>query len=475
MHWESITIMGFSVTLYEMEPVLAGMLATGIPEYRLPRDLIRAEVEVITSLGVEAVTSCCVGRDVTFGELRAKHDAVVVAVGYKRSRQLSIPGGDAEGILGGVEFLRAVALGKPPPLGERVLVIGGGNVAYDVGRTVLRQIAVDAARSARRAAGVAEVHLCSLESLEEMPADDIEIIEGDEEGILRHNSLGPQDFKVDERGRVRGVRFQRCLRVFDEERRFRPLFDADDVTELPCDTALVAIGQVFDISFIDPERDGIRLRPTGLIDSDPETGETSAGDVFVAGDLVHGPKLLIHAVASGKAVARAIYRRLTGRRIHMEAADLHLPLAEYRRVPDFEKRRRLRPEALPVAERLEGQQREVEKGFTREQAHYEASRCLDCAVNTIFDGSRCILCGGCAEVCPEQCLRLVGVEECFQGEELRALLERQAGGIPPGDATVIVKDETRCIRCALCAERCPTGAITMERFLYQERFLCHVG
>src|SRR5690606_10824594 len=120
-----------------------------------------------------------------------------------------------EGVLGGVEFLHDVAAGKPPRLGGKVVVIGGGNVAYDVGRTVLRQISMDAARTAKRSAGVGEVYLCSLESLEEMPADDVEIIEGDEEGIIRRNSLGPAEIVKDENGRVRAVRFKRCLRVFD--------------------------------------------------------------------------------------------------------------------------------------------------------------------------------------------------------------------------------------------------------------------
>ena len=175
-----LALMGFKVTIYEVESVLAGMLAVGIPEYRLPRDLIRAEVDVIQALGVEAITNCEVGKDVTLAELRERHDAVVIAVGAKRSRPLPIPGADAEGVLGGVEFLRDVSLGNPPAMGPNVVVIGGGNVAYDVGRTVLRQISLDTARTAMRESGVGSVHLCSLESLDEMPADDIEIIEGDE-------------------------------------------------------------------------------------------------------------------------------------------------------------------------------------------------------------------------------------------------------------------------------------------------------
>ncbi|HSG99715.1 MAG TPA: FAD-dependent oxidoreductase, partial [candidate division Zixibacteria bacterium] len=172
-----LSLLGAQVTIYEMEPVLAGMLAVGVPEYRLPRNLIRAEVEVIEELGVTARTNCKVGRDISLSELRETHDAVIVAVGAKRSRDLPIPGADAEGVFGGVEYLRQISLGERPDLGRRVVVIGGGNVAYDVGRTVLRQTSLDAARAAMRDTGVASVALCALESLDELPADDVEIIE----------------------------------------------------------------------------------------------------------------------------------------------------------------------------------------------------------------------------------------------------------------------------------------------------------
>ena len=469
-----LALLGFSVTIYEMEPVLAGMLAVGVPEYRLPRDLIRAEVEVITAMGVRAETGCRVGRNVSFPELRERHDAVVVAVGAKTSRRLPIPGGDAPGVIGGVEFLRDVSLGSPPAMGRRVVVIGGGNVAYDVGRTVVRQISLDAARTARREPGVGEVCLCSLESLEEMPADDIEIIEGDEEGVVRRNSLGPKEILLDERGHVRAVRFVRCLRVYDEDRRFSPQFDESDVVEIACDHVLIAIGQSYELDFIDAARDGLTMTERGLVACDPETGATSAPDVFVAGDLAYGTKLLIHAVASGKAVARAIYQRATGRRIAPEDVELHFPVPDYSREKDYEKLGRAHPAALPVSERLGGQDRTVECGFSAPQARGEASRCLDCGVNTIFDGERCILCGGCVDVCPELCLRIVDLAQLQGDARLSETVAGQLDGFLAEQASAIIKDETLCIRCALCAERCPTGAITMERFHFEERPRCLV-
>lgn len=462
-----LALLGFAVTIYEMEPVLAGMLAVGVPEYRLPRPVIQGEVEVILSLGVKAVTQCRVGRDVPFPQLRGRHDAVVIAVGAKRSRRLPIPGVDAEGVLGGVEFLRDVSLGRPPRLGRRVVVIGGGNVAYDVGRTVLRQISLDAARTALRREGVGEVHLCSLESLEEMPADDIEILEGDEEGVIRRNSLGPKEILTDDSGKVRGVRFHHCLRVYDENRRFSPLFDENQVTEIPCDNVLLAVGQTYDLSFLDAERDGLRMTERGVVECDPETGETSAPDVYVAGDLAHGPKLLIHAVASGKAVARSIYQRFTGRAIAPREVDLHFPQARYARELDYEKVPRIEPSKSDVEQRTVSHQAPVEMNLSLEEAQREAGRCLDCGVNTIFDGERCILCGGCVEVCPESCLRIVPLGWVDGPPPLHEVLASYLGEYPADEASAILKDETLCIRCGLCAERCPNGAITMERFCFE--------
>ena len=462
-----LALLGFAVTIYEMEPVLAGMLAVGVPEYRLPRRVIEAETNAILAMGVRAVTGCCVGRDVTLAELRSRHDAVIIAVGAKRSRKLAAPNGDAPGVIGGVEYLRDVSLGNPPQLGSRVVVIGGGNVAYDVGRTVLRQISLDAARTAARAPGVGQVYLCSLESLEEMPADDVEILEGDEEGILRRHSMGVKEILTDSDGHVSGVRFRRCLRVLDEQRRFNPLYDDNAITEIACNNVLLAIGQDYDLKFVDAARDGIALTTRGGIECDPLSGATSAADVFVAGDLAHGPKLLIHAVASGKAVARAIYERITGRAIRAEDVELHFPIRDYTREIGYEAIRRLKSPTIPVEQRLQGQNHEVERPYTQDDARREASRCLDCGVNTIFDGNRCILCGGCVDVCPSRCLRILPASELLQGEAAETL-QGQLEEYPPEEASAIVKDETICIRCGLCAERCPTGAITMEQYRFQE-------
>ena len=360
-----LALLGFDVVIYEMEQVLAGMLAVGIPEYRLPRDLIRAEVETIEQLGVRAVTGCEVGVDVTLPELRERHDAVLIAVGAKRSRPLPIPGADAKGVLGGVEFLRDISVGNPPQLGKRVVVIGGGNVAYDVGRTVLRQISLDTAREALRESSVAEVHLVSLESLEDMPADDIEILEGDEEGIVRRNSLGPVEVLTDDSGAVTGVEFRRCTRVFDENRNFSPQFDDSHRETIECESVLLTVGQTVDLRFVDSERDGIELTERGFIACDAESGRTGNSDIFVAGDLAYGPKLLIHAVASGKKVARSIYETITGRAISHRDVELHLAVPEYARENGYERTPRVQLSATSVAERMRSHATSVEIGAYR--------------------------------------------------------------------------------------------------------------
>jgi NADPH-dependent glutamate synthase beta subunit-like oxidoreductase/ferredoxin len=464
-----LALMGIPAVIFEAEPVAAGMLALGVPEYRLPRELIRAEVALIEALGVEIRCSTAIGKDLTFEQLRQDHAAVVIAVGAKRSRGLKLPGALGPDVLGGVDFLRDVSLGRPPVLGRRVVVIGGGNVAYDVARTVLRQTFLDVARVAARQPAVRETHLCCLESREEMPADDIEVREGDEEGIRRHNSVGPVRIIRDAAGKVNGVEFQKVLRVFDEDRRFNPLFDDQVRTTIAADTVILSVGQANDLSFLDAANNGIELKGPGLVRVDPATLATTAPGVFVAGDLAHGTKLMIDAIASGKKAARSVYGYLTGRSLGHEAVELHRVIEGYQREKDYEKQRRIPIPVLSAEERLADPKRLVELGFDETLARCEAGRCFDCGVNTIFDAERCVLCGGCVDVCPTSCLKLVGADQLASGPELARLLEITFGaGADLRGHSAIIKDETLCIRCANCAMRCPTGAITMERFAFTE-------
>jgi len=459
-----LALLGFKPIVYETEPVPAGMLYVGVPEYRLPRELIRREVAIIEALGVEIRCGVTVGRDVTLATLRRDYAAVLVCAGAKRSRGLGLPGEPGPGVFGGVDLLRAVALGEAIPLGRDVLVIGGGNVAYDVARTVLRQAAYDAARTAARQPGTRRVYLASLETLEEMPADTVEIVEGDEEGIERLNGWGPVEIRRDDGGRVRGVELRRCLRVYDEARRFAPVFDDGKRRFVDCDTVLLAAGQSPDLGFLKPGGEDVEEMRPGWPRIDRDTLMTTAPGVFVAGDLAHGTRLLIDAVASGKQAARSIYQWVTGRSIRPESLEAHLTLPLYKREPGYELIRRVELPTISPEERLQHPAALVEKCLDATTARREASRCLDCGVTPVFDGTRCVLCGGCVDVCPTVCLKLVPLSALQPDGTLDdAILHTLGQDADRDENSAILKDEDRCIRCALCAQRCPVDAITMER------------
>jgi NADPH-dependent glutamate synthase beta subunit-like oxidoreductase/NAD-dependent dihydropyrimidine dehydrogenase PreA subunit len=463
-----LCLMGVKPIIYEMEPVPAGMLYLGVPEYRLPRDLIRAEVEVIKMLGTEIRCNIQVGKDITLKELRKRHDAVLISVGAKKSRKLPLPNIDAPGVFGGVDFLRDVALGEPVEVGGKLAVIGGGNVAYDVARTLIRQAEYDVSRTALRQRGVEEVHLFCLESLEEMPADTAEIEEGEEEGVVRHNSWGPREILVDGFGHARGVRFVRCLSVFDAGGRFAPKFDENQILDFEADNVLLSVGQSTDLSFIDSQ--DIALDERGQLKLDATKNLTEGEGVFAAGDVATGPGLMIHAIASGKEAARQIYSYLRNRTFATRTLITHIADSGYRKESGYELLEREGVPAMSPEERKRAMNVTVEKGFSEGQAIRQGSRCFNCAVNTIFDGDKCILCGGCADVCPEACLKLVSVGALMGTPEFDALLDLRYGEISTDDYGAIIKDETICIRCGLCAERCPVGAITMEVFNFKEMF-----
>lgn len=454
-----LALVGARVTVFEAERVPGGMLAVGIPAYRLPREVIRYEIDVIRHLGVDFRCSVRVGHDVQLSDLRREYDAVVLAIGAKRSRMLGVPGIKTPGVIGGVDFLRAVALDSELELGDRVVVVGGGNVAFDVARSVVRQTQLDVAvMAARRRSGATTTVVC-LEPRGEMPADHTEIMESEEEGIRLVNSMGPEEILRDGQGRLRGVRFREVIRVFDEAGRFAPVF-GERRQEIACDTVLLAVGQEPDLDLVDAERDRIELDAHGMPVLD-ENLRTTAPDVWCAGDLAHGVKLAIHAVASGKQAARSIYEAKAGEHLHPRTLDRYVPLEDFARDRDYDLRQRIRLPAIPVGERLKAQDARVEVSVSPEQARFEASRCLDCSVHTVFDGEECVLCGGCVDICPEACLKIVPASEVSLPPEQHEATQRYLDDQP---GAMILKDETSCIRCGLCAARCPAGAITMARY-----------
>ncbi|MBK6591085.1 MAG: 4Fe-4S binding protein [Acidobacteria bacterium] len=312
----------------------------------------------------------------------------------------------------------------------------------------------------------ANVHLISLEGAEEMPADTIEIVEGDEEGIKRSNGQGPTEVVRDEKGRVTGVAFRRCLRVYDEDRKFSPLYDDDEKINSLRHRPSRCWPSTSPFILEDGGQDVERMRGDWP-KVDPITLQTTAKGVFVAGDLAHGTRLLIDAVASGKAAARSVYQYLTGNALEHELVKTHVVLDRYRRERGFESIRRVEVPTIEPAERLKHPENVVEIGYSREEAMREASRCLDCGVTPVFDGSRCVLCGGCADVCPTECLKLISLDRLEFDTEVDSMIDASLG--EDADLTensAILKDEDRCIRCALCAIRCPVDAISMERVTF---------
>lgn len=473
-----LALLGYGVTLFDAAPVVGGMLYQGVPEYRLPRDLIRAEVDQVLSLGVELRLNWRLGRDFTVTDLRRnRYAAVFLALGASRGRELDIPGKDLDGVINGVDFLLNANLGYQVALGERVVVVGGGNVAIDVARTVLRYASpesqallpqgaeqllqtwgydsafLDAARTALRL-GARHVQLVCLESRAEMPAHPDEVREAEEEGITLVPRRGPKAI-VGEKGRATALETLDVVSVFDEAGRFAPRFAPKSEKRLDADTIILAVGQQPDTTCLagDPE---IQITARGLVAIEPRTLATTMAGVYCGGDLAFGPRIVIEAVADGKRAALAIHEHLGGGAVP-RARGRFRPISLDRAGDHYDRVPRQTVPSLPVTRRTGF--REVEEGYGEAQARLEGSRCLWCNVETVFDSERCILCSGCVEICPEACLALVPLSRLGGAPELDALREALGADASAG---AIVKDEERCIRCGLCAERCPTGAITME-------------
>jgi formate dehydrogenase (NADP+) beta subunit len=501
-----LALLGYRTTIFEAAPTPGGMLSLGIPEYRLPRDVVDSQVREILDLGVELRLNTRVGKDISLAQLRAQgYGAFLLATGLHRSRDLPLPGNDLDGVIKGIDFLLNVNLGYRFSIGKKVVVIGGGNVAIDVARSAIRQqqrltlealgasllpdsltpseqqIAMNELADVSRAAlrlGAREVDLICLESREEMPAFEEEIEEGQREGLKIHSSRGPKAF-VGRAGKVTGVETVHCLSVFDARHRFNPTFEPGTESVIPCDTVILAIGQSSDLSFLTPA-DGVEATRQGTVRIDPETLMTTAPGIFAAGDIAFGPRLIISAVADGKKAAEQIDRYLRGSGQQVRPRFVQITVLDHHSMAKaFDEYSRL-PVPLISLDRRTGVT-EVESGYTEEQARREAERCLHCWVNTIFDGNEaegteCILCGGCVDVCPENCLQLVPLSQVRFSAETQARLEEEVAFHPntlhhlrPEDlageeGAVMLKDETICIRCGLCAERCPAHTITMEAF-----------
>ena len=384
---------GYPVTVFEREDKAGGMLLNGIPSFRLEKDVIAAEIEVLKTMGVEFRFGIDVGSDVTIQQLRDEgYKAFYIAIGARGGRMAGVPGEDAKGVMSGIEFLNKVNKDEEHmKLSGKTVVIGGGNVAMDVARTALR-------------AGSDDVSMYCLESRDEMPAAKDEIEEALEENISINNGWGPKEI-ITENGRVKAVVLKKCTSVFNAEKRFAPVYDENDTIIIECDNVLLSIGQqIIWGNLLAGTK--VELNKNGTAKADPVTYQTAEPDIFVGGDVYTGPRFAIDAIAAGKEGCVSIHRFVHKGHSLTLARDLrhfieldknNLDIEEY----DNAKRQRPGRKSGDAASTY----RDLREIFTEEQLKTEASRCLGCGA-TVVDPNKCIGCGLCTTKCEFDAIHL---------------------------------------------------------------------
>jgi formate dehydrogenase major subunit len=445
---------GYSVAIYESFPIPGGMLNVGIPPYRLPREVVQQAIEEVRQLGVDIFTGMPIGKELNLESLRKKYDAVYIAAGAHKAERLGIDGEDLQGVIHGVTFMRMVNLDKNPKTGSRVAVVGGGNTAMDSARSSFRL-------------GAKEVFILYRRTREEMPVDPRELEEVEEEGIKVHYLTQPIRVLSRDGITVSGVQ---CIRNRlgepEKDGRRRPIPVEGTEFDIDIDLLIPAVSQSPDISFL-PEEIGLEISKWDRLSVNPDTFETNVHGIFAGGDFVTGPRDVIRVIADGRKTALSIHKYLCGEVFEKKPAHF-TAIPEVQIDRDLEKIPRQRMETLPVQERG-SMDREVELGFSREVAVKEAVRCLQCHIFTIFDRAKCILCGGCVDICPKSCFRMARLDE-IEGDEKISKLVQSLYKVSLEEAqklnlaTVIFKEESRCIQCGLCVKRCPTGTIAMEEY-----------
>ena len=387
-----LALKGYAPTVFEKNQKPGGMLTYGIPSYKLEKDVVEAEIQILRELGVEIRCGVEVGKDVTLDQLRQQgYQAFYIAIGCQGGRKANIPGEDSPGVMSAVDFLRSVAGGEADPIQGRCIVVGGGNVAVDVARSALR-------------CGAQQVQMVCLESRDAMPATPEELREAEAEAVAIQCGWGPKEICL-EAGRVTGVVFKRCLSVFDPEGRFAPVYDESDTMTLPCERVFMAIGQSIQWGgLLDGET--VELGRGRSPVADPVTYQTGAADIFVGGDVYTGPKFAIDAIAAGKEGAVSIHRfvqpntsltigRDPRRFIQLDKQNLD--------IGDYDTAGRQEPAQPQDGERLSF--RDTHGTLTEEQVRKETARCLGCGA-TIVDANKCIGCGLCTTKCEFDAIHL---------------------------------------------------------------------
>ncbi len=410
-----LAVQGYKVTVFEKQKALGGMLTLGIPSYRLEKDVINAEIDVLKEMGVEFKTGVEIGKDVSLSDLRAQeYKAFYMAIGAQAGRSLGLEGEDAEGVVTGVEFLRKVNLGDHTKLEGNVIVIGGGNVAIDVARTATR-------------AGAAQVDMFCLESRDKMPAHAEEVEEALEEDINVNNSWGPKRIVVEE-GKVVGVEFRKCISVFDADGRFNPSYDENDTKIVEANHVLLSVGQAMDWGSILADSKVV-LNPNQTIQADADTFQTGEPDIFAGGDALTGPRFAIDAIAHGKEGSISIHRYVQNgqslvlgrlKRDYRAFDKANVNLAGFDNAP--------RQTTAHVDGKKSKQTfNDLRETFTEEQVKKESARCLGCGV-AIADEYTCIGCGACTTKCKFDAISLTRTydADAVEFEDLKSTVIKHA-------------------------------------------------
>ncbi len=455
-----LAVQGYAVTVFDRENKAGGFIRTQIPKFRLPESVIDEETQFILDLGVDYKG----GHEITsLRDLLAQNfDAVFIGSGAPRGRDLPLPGRQdaAAHIHIGIEWLASVAFGHIDRVGKHVIVLGGGNTAMDCCRT------------ARRLGGE-QVHVVVRSGYDEMKASPWEKEDAEHEGVLIKNFLSPKSFEHDN-GRLTAMWFEKVAAVYDEKGRrdLRPTGEPD--VRIACDTVLVAVGQENAYPWI--ERDlGLQFEKNMPVVNN-DTMQSTLAQVFFGGDAAFGPKNIIWAVAHGHAAAVSIDRFCHREEVAQRPAPQTRWFSQKMGLHEWSYDNAITPDKrnkVPMRElesSLKNLRVEVELGFDQQLAIKEAARCLNCDVQTMFNAPKCIECDACIDICPMDCITFTGnADENDLRQKLRAPALNLTQDLYVADGLktgrVMVKDEDVCLHCGLCAERCPTGAWDMHKFL----------
>lgn len=455
--------LGYSIDLYDDQKAGGGMMRSQIPAFRLPQSVLDEEVDYVTDMGVVTHYNTFVSslKDM----LSKDYDAIFVGTGAPRGRDLSNLPGREEGAANihiGIDWLGSVAFGHTEKIGKKVIVLGGGNTAMDCCRT-------------SRRLGGEQVSVIVRSPFEEMKASPWEKEDADHEGIPFLNNHVPKEFVVED-GRLVGMRFEKVQAVYDADGNRSLVSTGEELVHVACDDVLVAIGQENSFPWI--ERDvGLEFGKWDMPVVDPVTFQSSVKKVFFGGDAAFGPENVITAVAHGHQAAVSIdhfcqdvdvsERLAPGTNLVSQKMGIHEWSYDSPVVTDV---RYIVPQA-DISQTLKDRKMEVELGFDEQTAFNEAQRCLNCDVQTVFSEELCIECDACEDICPTDCISFT---DNGDEEELRARMSAPANNLAQDlyvsdvlkTERIMVKDEDVCLHCGLCAERCPTAAWDMQKFLY---------